>query len=731
MKKVTKLTESNLIYPILCILLAAGLNLLQPSVIKGENGHKLWLRYKLISNPELLQAYRAKIQGVLLSTRSETMKAVRNELKIGLEGLLDRKVNFIRSVDQKGVLVVGTPSNSPVIASLDLTDQLEQVGKEGYIIKNIEINGNKSIIVAANTDIGVLYGTFGFLRLLQTHQPLTDLDIISAPKVENRILDHWANLNSTVERGYAGLSIWNWANLPQYKSPRYTIYARANASIGINGTVLNNVNADQRILTEKFLKKAAALADIFRPYGIQVYLSIPFDAPVTLGNLDTYDPLNKKVQKWWKKKVNQIYRMIPDFGGFLLKANSEGQPGPQVYERTYAQGANMLARALKPHGGILMLRTFVYDEHSKEDRARQAYEAFVPLDGKFASNVILQVKNGPIDFQPREPFHPLFGALPNTQTMLELQITQEYLGHTHWLVYLAPLYKEALEADTYARGKGSTVAKVIDGSLFGYDKTAIAGVANTGNAINWTGHPFGQANWYAFGRLAWNHGLSSAEIAEEWTRMTFTNDPVFVKKVKKMMLASRQIAVLYTMPLGLTHLFSQPKHWAPAPWHDEGPLEWRSTYYHRADSMGIGFDRTASGSNQIEQYFPPVTKKFANIKTTPEKYLLWFHHVSWDYEMESGRTLWEELVYKYYQGVDSVQWMQNIWASLAGKIDHQRYHHVKALLELQYIEAVWWRNACLLYFQTFSQQPIPEKYPQPNHTLEYYKNNVVRLPPQY
>jgi alpha-glucuronidase len=729
---VIKRIQYHLIYPILCfVLLAANLCLLHPDTAKAENGHKLWLRYVKVSDASLLHEYRTKIKGVLIASNSATMKAARHELKIGLGGLLDKPVSFVQSVNQNGMLLVGTPANSEVIASLHLQDQLKKLGKEGYLIRNEVINGKKSIVVAANSDIGVLYGVFGFLRLLQTHQHLTNLSISSAPKIEYRILDHWDNLNETVTRGYAGLSIWNWANLPEYKAPRYREYARANASIGINGAVLNNVNADPRILTKQYLIKVAALADIFRPYGLKVYLSVPFNAPEILGHLKTYDPLNKKVQQWWNKKADQIYHYIPDFGGFLVKANSEGQPGPRIYGRTFAQGANLLARALKPHGGIVMWRAFVYDKNSKEDRARQSYEAFVPLDGKFDSNVLLQVKNGPIDFQPREPFNPLFGALPNTQTMMELQITQEYMGHSHWLIYLAPLYKEALESDTYAKGKGSTVAKVIDGSLFHYTKTGIAGVANTGMDENWTGQPFGQANWYAFGRLAWNHELTSSQIADEWIRMTFTNNPVFVKKVKKMMLASRQISVLARMPMGLNDLFEQPHHWGPAPWYNKGPLEWRNTYYIRADSVGIGFDRTASGSDQIEQYFPPATKKFVNIKTTPEKFLLWFHHVPWDYKMKDGRTLWEELCYKYYQGVDSVRWMQKTWNSLAGKIDRRRYYHVKALLKLQYKEAVWWRNACLLYFQTFSHQPIPNQYPKPKHSLEYYKNTEVVPPPKY
>ena len=728
MEKVKPHIIQTLLFSALIII---GSFVFHPGAAKAENGHRLWLRYEKISDSALLQSYRSKIQGVLIASDSDTLKAAASELKRGLNGLLAEKVPFLKSAGQKRMLIAGTPDNSPLIASLHLQKQLKKVGKEGYLIRSETVNHQKCIIIAANTDIGVLYGSFGFLRLLQTHKHLSNLAINSAPKIQYRILDHWDNLNETVERGYAGLSLWNWANLPEYKAPRYTEYARADASIGINGVVLNNVNANPKILTKKYLKKIVALADIFRPYGIKVYVSVPFNAPKLLSNLKTYDPLNQKVQQWWNQKADQIYKYIPNFGGFLIKANSEGQPGPLTYGRTYAEGANMLAKAVKPHGGIVMWRAFVYDKNSKEDRQRQSYEAFKPLDGKFDNNVLLQVKNGPIDFQPREPFNPLFGALPKTQTMMELQITQEYMGHSHWLAYLAPMYKETLDSDTYAKGKGSTVAKVIDGSLFHYDKTGIAGVANTGTDENWTGQPFGQANWYAFGRLAWNHNLSSAQIADEWIRMTFTNDPVFVKKVKKIMLASRQIGVLCRDPLGLNDLFEQPHHWGPAPWYNKGPLEWRNTYYHRADSSGIGFDRTASGSDAIAQYFPPVTKEFSKIKTTPQKYLLWFHHVSWNYKMPSGKTLWQELCKKYYQGVDSVRWTQKVWNSLQGKIDKQRYDHEKALLQLEYQEAVWWRNACLLYFQTFSHQPIPDQYPKPKKSLKYYKTHEVRVPPRY
>lgn len=686
----------------------------------AEDGYRLWLRYDLIQNSRLLQEYRSNIQKVFIDATSPTLIAAQSELQRGLDGLLGRKIPFVSQLTSNGTLIVGTPKSSPVIASMDFGNALKQAGEQGYVIKTAIVNRKKCIVVAANTDIGALYGTFGFLRRLQTHKNINDLSVVDAPKIKLRILDHWDNPNGTIERGYAGGSLWQWSSLPEYKNPRYTDYARADASIGINGAVLNNVNASPFMLTKDFLVKVAALADVFRPYGVKVYLSINFSSPKVIGGLNTSDPLNPEVRKWWKKKANEIYHYIPDFGGFLVKANSEGQPGPQDYGRSHAQGANMLARALAPHGGIVMWRAFVYSRNPK-DRTMQAYNEFKPLDGKFDDNVLIQTKNGPLDFQPREPFSPLFGSMSHTQVMMELQITQEYLGHSSALVYLAPLYKEVLESDTYAKGKGSTVAKVLDGSLYHQKLTAIAGVANTGADRNWTGHPFGQANWYAFGRLTWNHELTSAQIADEWIRMTFTNNEKFIKPVKKMMLASREIAVDYEMPLGLHHIMG-PLHYGPGPWIHKGRPDWTAVYYHHADSAGVGFDRTASGSNAVSQYHQPLRDELANLKTCPQKYLLWFHHVSWNYKLKSGRTLWNGLVYHYYAGVDSVRWMQRTWNSLQGMIDNQRFKHVQALLKIQVNLARWWRDSCLLYFQTFSHQPIPSQYEKPKRSLDFYEH---------
>ena len=437
--------------------------------------------------------------------------------------------------------------------------------------------------------------------------------MVEAPRIRHRVLDHWDNLNRTVERGYAGFSLWDWHKLPDYRSPRYTDYARANASIGINGTVLTNVNANATSLTAEYLAKAAALADVFRPYGIRVYLTARFSAPIEIGGLTTADPLDPAVAAWWKRKADEIYGFIPDFGGFLVKANSEGQPGPQDYGRTHADGANVLADALAPHGGLVMWRAFVYSNEVPDDRAKQAYNEFQPLDGKFRPNVLVQVKNGPIDFQPREPFHPLFGAMPKTPLMMEFQITQEYLGFATHLVYLAPLFEETLRADTHAKGEGSTVARVIDGSLHGHALTGIAGVANIGTDRNWCGSVFACANWYAFGRLAWDHALTSDAIADEWIRRTFGNDPALVAPVKEMMLGSREAAVDYMTPLGLHHQMAEGHHYGPGPWVSQARrADWTSVYYHRADANGIGFDRTATGSNAASQYFPPVAEVFGN-----------------------------------------------------------------------------------------------------------------------
>jgi alpha-glucuronidase len=680
----------------------------------------LWLRYDLVSDPIKIAQYRDCVRNYLVAGNSPILSAAREELHLGLSGLLGSGIPETHTIDHDGVLVAGKPTDA-LLANLNLADKLKDAGREGYVIFNTTLNKRKSIVIAANDDSGVLYGVFHFLKLLQTHQDLTGLSVSSVPKIKIRILNHWDNLDRTVERGYAGFSLWDWHKLPDYIDPRYRDYARANASLGINGSVVTNVNANALVLTPAYLEKVAALAGVFRPYGIRIYLTARFNAPMELDGFSTADPLDPEVAKWWTAKVNEIYKYIPDFGGFVVKANSEGQPGPQNYNRTHADGANMLAAALEPHHGIVMWRAFVYDDKVPDDRHKQAYTEFKPYDGTLKENVLIQVKNGAIDFQPREPFHPLFGAMPKTPLMMEFQITQEYLGFASHFVYLATLFKECLDSDTHAKGPGSTVARVIDGSLDNHTLSGMAGVANIGNDRNWCGHPFAQANWYSFGRLAWNHELAAEEIADEWIRMTFTNEKGTVEQIKSMMMASREITVNYMTPLGLHHIMGRGHHYGPGPWVKGGRPDWTSVYYHRADSVGIGFDRTASGSNAAGQYFPPVEKMFGSLEQCPEKYLLWFHHVPWDYKLKSGKTLWNALCDTYYSGVDSVRWLQRTWNKLEGKIDPERFNHVKMLLTIQEKESVLWRNSCILYFQTFSGKPIPEGLEKPEHPLAYYE----------
>ncbi|SEW23477.1 alpha-glucuronidase [Chryseobacterium wanjuense] len=604
------------------------------------------------------------------------------------------------------------------------TDKSLKNLKGGYTIKSVQ---NK-LVISAEKEIGLLYGVYHILRLQQTKSSITNLDITEKPSYDVRILNHWDNLDGTIERGYAGHSLWKWEDLPNTISPRYEEYARVNASIGINAAVLNNVNASPNMLRKDYLEKVKVLADIFRPYGIKVYLSVNFSSPKVLGGLENSDPLNREVQKWWKDKAAEIYKLIPDFGGFLVKANSEGQPGPQDYGRTHADGANMMADVLKPYGGIVMWRAFVYSP-SKEDRAKQAYLEFVPLDGKFRDNVIIQIKNGPVDFQPREAFNPLFGALRKTPEMVEFQITQEYLGQANHLVYLAPLFKETLDSDTYSDGKNSTIAKITDGTLRPHTLTAIAGVANIGEDKNWTGHHFAQANWYAFGRLAWNHDLTSEQIADEWLKMTFNDDEKFLKPVKEMMLTSRETAVDYMMPLGLHHIFAGGHHYGPEPWGDYkgGRPDWSPVYYHQANQQGIGFDRTKSGSNAVANYFPPLNDIYGNIKTCPENLILWFHHVPWNYQMKDGKTLWEELSYKYDTGVKNVREYQKDWDKVQPFVDEERFQHIQAKLKIQARDAVWWKDACLLYFQTFSKMPIPYDIERPVYELDDLKKIKLNM----
>ncbi|QLC65805.1 alpha-glucuronidase [Flavobacterium sp. LPB0248] len=689
----------------------------------AQKDYKLWLQYNTVANSTIAAEYKNTFKGIVLLGNSETLKIAGKELKTGFSDMLGNIPQINPDIKGENNLIVGSEPNLNTEIKNELKSDFDKINSEGFIIKSISIKNKKQIIITGKNDVAVLYGVFNFLRILQTNKSVKNLNNADSPKTNIRILNHWDNLDRTVERGYAGFSLWNWQKLPDFIDQRYIDYARANASIGINGTVLTNVNANALILTPQYLEKVEALANVFRPYGIKVYLTARFSAPIEIGKLKTADPKDPEVITWWKNKAAEIYKRIPDFGGFLVKANSEGQPGPQNYGRDHVDGANMLADAVAPFGGVIMWRAFVYSEHDANDRAKQAYTEFQPYDGKFKENVIVQVKNGAIDFQPREPFHPLFGAMPKTPLMMEFQITQEYLGFSTHLVFLPKLFQEVLESDTYQKGKGSTVAKVIDGTLYQNKLTGIAGVANIGNDLNWTGHPFAQANWYGFGRLAWNPYLDSETIADEWLRSTFSNDENFIKPVKDMMIESREAVVNYMTPLGLHHIMDTGHHYGPGPWVSNlSRPEWNPTYYHKADKNGIGFDRSKSGTNAVSQYAPEVANVFDNLETCPEKDLLWFHHVSWDYKLKNGQTLWNGMALKYQEGVNQVAAMQNVWNKAEKYVDSERFNEVKMLLEIQHKEAEWWRDACLLYFQQFSGKELPAGVEKPTKTLEYFKS---------
>ncbi|MCH7402019.1 alpha-glucuronidase family glycosyl hydrolase [Belliella kenyensis] len=691
----------------------------------ANDGYKLWLQYYPIENPSYWQTSTLKNYQIIGT--SETIDIIKTELETAAAGLISKINPSVKN--QKNT------SNALLIAKyqdLNLNEipkeQISQLGNEGYAI--FLHNKSKQTVVTANSDIGLLYGTFRLLQMIQVGKIIPKEGIFQTPKINHRVLNHWDNLDRTVERGYAGFSIWNWHRLPRHIDQQYHDYARANASIGINGTVLTNVNANSLVLTPAYLEKVKALADVFRPYGIKVYLTARFSSPIEIGKLPTADPLDEDVQAWWKDKAKEIYEYIPDFGGFVVKADSEGQPGPHNYKRTQADGANMLAEALEPYGGIVMWRAFVYSEHTPDDRHKQAYNEFKPLDGKFKENVIIQVKNGAIDFQPREPFHPMFGAMPATPLMMEFQITQEYLGHDTHLAFLAPLFEEVLKEDTFREGAGSQIAKVIDGTLHNHKLTAMAGVANIGSDRNWTGHHFHQANWYTYGKMAWDPYLNSAEIAEEWLKLTFTSDKNFVEPIQNMMLASREMVVNYMTPLGLHHIMAESHHYGPGPWVTGGRrADWTATYYHQASETGIGFDRTKTGSNALEQYAEPIQKLWGDVETIPEEHLLWFHHLPWSHKLQNGKSLWDNIAIHYQKGVDEAKANVKLWETMQGKIDHERFAHVHSFLKIQAEEAIWWKDACLAYFSQFSKLPLPDGVENPAHDLEYYKSIKPRHVP--
>ncbi|MBD8734022.1 alpha-glucuronidase [Sphingomonas sp. CFBP 13706] len=682
---------------------------------QAEDGYDLWMRYRPLAK-EAATALDRDAESVEVRGQSATLRVAADELRRGLAGLTGH------------ALAMG-PSPHPILLATSadadvgrLGLPLNDLGDEGYIVRQVRLGGRDVTLVTGRTDRGVLYGSFALLRHIQTGGRIDRIALASAPRVKLRVLNHWDNLDGVVERGYAGQSLWDWWTLPDFKDPRYTDYARANASIGINGTVLNNVNAKPDSLSASYIAKAAALADVFRPYGIKVYLSARFSAPIELGKLKTADPLDPQVAAWWKAKSDEIYRAIPDFGGFLVKANSEGQPGPRDYHRSHADGANMLAAAVAPHGGIVMWRAFVYADTDPDDRAKQAYTEFKPLDGKFAANVIVQVKNGAIDFQPREPFHPLFGAMPRTPLMLEFQITKEYLGFATHLAYLGPLFAETLGSETFAGGKHATVAQIVEGGVNRHALTGMAGVANIGRDRDWAGSTFNQANWFTFGRMAWDPTIGAQPVAREWAAMTFGPNPAIVAPVTDMMMGSREAVVDYMTPLGLAHVMATGHHYGPGPWvADLKRPEWNPVYYHRADKAGIGFDRTRTGSNAVAQYAPELARRLADPTTTPERDLLWFHHVSWDRPMASGRSLWAEMVHDYDRGVGYVADMRQRWDGLRGQVDAERWAKTATYLGVQEREARWWRDASLAYWMSVNGRSLPAGAAAPAHDLDWYK----------
>lgn len=692
----------------------------------ANDGYKLWLDYHPIQESELKTQVKNLLDGVFFYGENDTYQVIKKELVLASKNMLGQSP--IYSLERLGntKLWIGTRDQLSQVLSLTQQGEISKLGSDGYWRGPLVFEGKTYYAIIGNNPVGTLYGVFNWLNSIQTKTFNSSSIISDSPKVKVRMLNHWDNLDRTVERGYAGASIWDWHRLPGYVDPRYIDYARANASLGINAVSLTNVNANALILTTDFMKKVKVLADLFRPYGIKVFLTARFSAPIQIGGLKTADPLDPEVIKFWKEKTDEMYSFIPDFGGFLVKANSEGQPGPHEYGRNHAEGANMLADALAPHGGLLIWRAFVYSHEVDEDRHKQANLEFEPLDGKFRENVIIQVKNGAIDFQPREPFHPLFGAVNHTQLGMEFQITQEYLGQATQLVFLAPMWEEVLKSKTFEPSQSSTVASVVETPINENHKTLIAGVSNIGTDRNWTGHLFGQANWYAFGKLAWDPELDSKAIADEWIKLTFGNSPELALKIEKMMLESHEAAVDYMTPLGLHHIMGRSHHYGPGPWVTGGRADWTSLYYHRADSLGIGFDRTSSGSNALAQYASEIAEGWSNPNQIPEKFLLWFHHLPWDFKLKNGMTLWDGIANHYDSGVKKAREMQQTWASLKGEIDPERFHHVEQLLAIQVEEAEWWRNACLLYFQSINHLPFPDNIEKPEGDLEYYKS--LRFP---
>ncbi|MBL1065909.1 alpha-glucuronidase [Streptomyces sp. 7-21] len=737
------------------------------------DGSDLWLRYVPVSDPDLLRRYRRQLTAVVVENAGRnksyrhtadlrmapgsserlvesTLEAAREELVRGLSGLLDRPVPALggprgASGLPDGAVIVGTRESSPAVRRLVPARDLEPLGRDGFLIRSVAQGRREFTVIAGNTDVGALYGTFAFLRRVQTHKPVADLDIADSPRVAHRHLNYWETERlyaGNDESGTGGLNgengaIFNFAatgpsaslNLPVILD-RYIVAARAMASVGITGITINNVNADNAYLTDEYIAQEAALADALRPYGIRLALSINYAAPTderfapdTLTD-EQMAPSNEEFQAWWRRKAAQIQEAIPDFIGFTVKANSEGQPGPQDFGYDHGDGANGMAAAVEPLGMKIFWRTFVYNPDVDRDRLKRAYLEFGPIDdepqpdgsrGRFHDSVFLQTKNGPLDFQAREPIHPMFGRMENTNQALELQITQEYTGQNRMLCFLAPMWEEILKTDTYATDEQGRllehrlVGHIVDGTAQHHSDTAIVGVANFGNADNLTGHHFSQANLYAFGRQAWDWSLAAEDIADDWVRMTWSNSERIVGTLVPMMMGSWEALVSYQTPLGLGHQFTADVHYGPGPSESDLPREdWNPTYYNQADSVGLGYDRSPTGSDLTAQYFPVLAERYGNIDTCPENLLMWFHHVPWDRPMRSGRIFWDELVHHYYSGVRYVSEMRRTWDSLEGEIDARRFAEVKEKLALHEVDAADWRDTCVGYFQTFSGREIRE-----------------------
>lgn len=714
--------RSVLLNSIISISIVVLTLLLSQTLVMAETGSSLWLRFVLCSDPTKLAEYRNAATEIVVqdsnpsATLTPTLDIMRNELNTGLDGILGQDVPTSNSVTRDGSVVVGTPTSSSIINALNLTDKLNAVGDEGYIIEPATVSGHPVTIIASKGQFGALYGAYAYLRLMQTQKSVTNLSISEKPKVKLRQIDHWET-----ERNYAGGNFIEWGTLPNTIHPRYTMFARACASVGINAFVFNNVNTSTTYLGASYILKEKALADLFRPYGIKVFLVAPYNSPINAATPDlggvpvvpkqtTADPTVASVADWWNAEVDAIYSQIPDFGGFLVKAGSEGQSGPGDYGKTHSQGANLLGKAVARRGGIVLWRSFVYDATVDPDRLARCYKDFHPLDGQFEPNVFVQSKFGPLDFMPRETFNPLFGGLPHTNQAIELQITQEYTGQRIKMCYLPIIWQEILDSDTYANGAGTTVGKIIDGTAYGNTLTAMVGVANIGDAVNMTGQDMGQANFYGFGRMAWNWNLTPEELAYDWAKMTWSNDSTVVETVVDMLMGSRESTVDHQEPLGLTHQQSQTTqgdHYTPGPSESGSPPEWYGSYYNKADAVGLGYDRSITGSNMVGQYFEPLVSKWGNIDTCPENLLAWFHHVPWTFTMDSGRTFWDELCNRYQIGVHYVTNMRAQWDSLQPYIDPERFAAVKALLATHEKDAAVWRDTCTTYFATHSKMPIP------------------------